>query len=108
MISLSNQMEMNMTKITETREMEQEYADRAAYEWMGQIIDRLQAGAQELSRRQAAFHASCDDEKVKKQRQLGGPVSQLGWFINDMQNIERNIRLDLAPGIAARLALAHR
>lgn len=85
--------------------MQRKMSIDGAAEWMETVIATLTRAAEDMKRRKAAFLASCDPEVVAKQRQLSSPVDQLSFFVNDLCNINHNLRLDLVPRHASALAL---
>jgi hypothetical protein len=68
--------------------------------WMAEQIKVLKDGARALESRRAQFL----DESVRDHNVT--QVNILSWFLNDIANIERNLRLDLAVNHASALALS--
>jgi len=75
-------------------------------EWMDDVISTLERGVQDLRSRKQAFLASTDPKIADAQRQLGKPINQLSYFVNDYTNVTRNLRMDMVPNLAAALTVS--
>ena len=73
-------------------------ANRAATEWMDEIIEAQKRALREVERmRDRLIRAIEEDDR---------PEDVIGWTVNEVQNNHRQPRLDMAPKIAADLAVA--
>ena len=66
-------------------------------EWMDAQIRHAEQSGGELKRSKQRFVESLNKGANDT------AVSSIGWFVNDIQNITRNFRLDIAPDHAVRL-----
>jgi hypothetical protein len=66
-------------------------------EWMDNQIHHAEHSVGDLKRSKQRFVDSLE------KRADDTAVSSIGWFVNDIQNITRNFRLDTAPDHAVRL-----
>jgi hypothetical protein len=67
-------------------------------EWMDSQISHAEHSVGDLKRSKERFVNSLN------QGANDTAVSSIGWFVNDIQNITRNYRLDTAPNHAVRLS----
>lgn len=75
-------------------------AEDGTANWMDEQIQTLKDGIRSMEQRKAQFlDASIADANVTK-------VNVLSWFINDIANIQRNMRLDLAVNHSSALVLS--
>src|SRR5262245_8671793 len=76
-------------------------AERNALEWIDGLIAAHESGIRELKMQRERFVTICIDPSINMK-----PVHVLGWVVNDVQNVQRNLRLDLVGNLCADLAKA--
>jgi hypothetical protein len=95
-----------MTKQTNDRAtIERKMAVDATVAWMDQFIQDVEGYAKTLKTQRAQFVEAC---KRPKDGSLAKPISVLSWFINDVNNMRSQGRLDLVVNHAAALALTEK
>jgi hypothetical protein len=77
--------------------------EQNAKTWIEATARAMEDGARNLREQAKRF-----DEICKKPTTLATPVNVLSWAVNDVQNVVRNLRLDLACSHSAALALTQR
>lgn len=77
-------------------------ATRDAVEWIDQAIERFEQAARDLRERRGQFVTAVTEPKAMNV----APATILGWIVNDINNVERNHRLDMAVEHAVRLTHA--
>lgn len=91
------------TKQQQSNNMERKFAVDHAVEWIDVLIANQEWGLRQLKDRRASFIAA-----TKEAKPSCSLSTQIGFVVNDVQNIQRNYRLDLAGNHAAALALTER
>lgn len=76
-------------------------AQSSTLEWYDQLIVLHERFVADLKKRRAQFVGAC-----AKSDQISTPVNVLAWTVNDVNNVQRNCRLDLAVNHAAELSAA--
>jgi hypothetical protein len=78
-------------------EKKQAIADTVA--WMESVIEVHARAIKELNRYKERFVEATEGSDT-----FAKPVDHLSWFMNEIQNGQRNLRLDMAVTNAAKLA----
>jgi hypothetical protein len=87
--------------IATRREFLQKMARDSAVSWMDEQIKVLKDGIKALESRKAQFIEMAPNDAPNVT-----DVNILSWFVNDIGNIERNMRIDLAVNHSSALALS--
>jgi hypothetical protein len=85
---------------------EAEYRNAQAYrnvqDWLDQVIENHEDLIKQLKSRKVDFEEELAGTRT---RSSVNAVDLLSFAVNDLNNTQRNLRLDLVPGIAAELAV---
>jgi len=73
-------------------------ANEAAREWMDGLVEAQERALREMKRIRVRFIRAIEEDS--RPEDIGG------WAVNEVQNCQRQPRIDLAPRIAADLAVA--
>ena len=76
-------------------------AYRDVQDWLDDLIERHEELVTQLKRRKNDF-----DQTKAGNRTLANAVDLLAFTVNDLNNTQRNLRLDRVPDLAASLAVA--
>lgn len=87
----------------EQKQLVRDVAMRNVLEWFDELIEAHKCGAVELERRKARFLEVCTMDQTSET-----PVNVVSWAVNDCQNVQRNLRLDMAATHAAALVTAQK
>ena len=87
----------------EHKRLVRDLAIRSTLEWFDELIEAHKCGAVELERRKERFLEVCNAEQTSET-----PVNVVSWAVNDCQNVQRNLRLDMAANHAAALITAEK
>lgn len=73
--------------------MTKERTKKEALNWIDSVIRQYESGIREIKQHRKQFIDA-------KPGQLGPPESVLGWIVNDINNVNMNMRLDMAVRLA--------
>ena len=88
---------------TEWQRLSQRNAERNTLDWYDMLIALHERFVADLKSRRAQFVEACAESS-----RISTPVDVLSWTVNDVNNVQRNCRLDLAVNRAAELSAAFR
>jgi hypothetical protein len=87
----------------DVNEWSRKLAVDSSIEWIDNLIAVHERGVADLKRYRERFI-----EATQKKDSLATPVNVLSWTVNEVQNIQRNLRLDMVANHAAALALTEK
>jgi len=76
-------------------------ANRSANDWFDSVIEAHERGARELRRMKTMYNFSVAEGE--KNRDVPKLTDIMGWSMNEVQNVHRNVRFDLVASICADL-----
>jgi hypothetical protein len=84
----------------DTNKYELMAAQENAAAWMKRAAEQLERAAAEMRRYALDFGDACEIGHQKEATKV------IGWAVNGALNVLPNLRLDMAPNLAAEMALA--